>query len=221
MENIHELICTHDVRGRILSFNRSATELTGYAPDELLGIDMRELMPPDHRPLFDRYLATLLKTGAANGLMTIVTRQGERRIWEYHNTLRTHGVAEPIVRGYARDITEVKQAEQALRESEERYRAVVQSAGDAIISIDSSGGIVGWNAGAERMFGYAEGEILGQPLTRLLPAPFDRWTPGGHASAADRRGNADAWQGAGGGGIAEGWASVSAGGLPVRMAGGR
>ena len=97
VENIHELICTHDVRGRVLSFNRSAIELTGYAPDELLGIDMRELLPPDHRPLFERYLATVLKTGAANGLMTIVTRHGERRIWEYHNTLRTHGVTEPIV----------------------------------------------------------------------------------------------------------------------------
>ncbi len=74
VENIRELICTHDVRGRLLSFNRSATELTGYGPDELLGVDMRELLPPDHRPLFERYLATLLKTGAANGLMTIVTR---------------------------------------------------------------------------------------------------------------------------------------------------
>ncbi len=182
VENIRELICTHDIRGRILSFNRSAVELTGYLPDELLGIDMRELLPPDHRPLFDRYLATLVGTGAATGLMTIVTKKGERRIWEYHNTLRTEGVPEPMVRGYARDVTEVKQAERALRESEERYRAVIHSASDAIISTDRAGTIVGWNPGAERMFGYPESELQGQTITRLLPAHF---LPG-HAAGMDR-----------------------------------
>jgi PAS domain S-box-containing protein len=172
VENIRELICTHDVRGRLLSFNRSAMELTGYAPDELLGIDMRELLLPAHRTLFERYLATLLRTGAANGLMTIVTRSGEQRIWEYHNTLRTQGVSEPTVRGYARDVTEQMRAERALRESEERYRAVIYSASDAIISTDGAGTVVAWNPGAERMFGHAEAEFLGQPLTRLLPTHF-------------------------------------------------
>ncbi len=182
VENIRELICTHDVRGRILSFNRSAMELTGYAHAELLGLDMRDLMPPDHRPLFDRYLATLLRTGAANGLMTIVTRQGERRIWEYHNTLRTEGVPEPIARGYARDVTERMHAEQALRESEERYRAVIYSAPDAIISTDAAGTVVAWNPGAERMFGHTEAEFLGQPLTRLLPTHF----VAGHVTGMER-----------------------------------
>ena len=61
------------------------------------------------------------KHGAAQGLMVVQTRAGERRIWEYKNTLRTDGVAEPIVRGMARDITERKHAENALRESERRY----------------------------------------------------------------------------------------------------
>jgi PAS domain S-box-containing protein len=77
---------------------------------------------------------------------------------------------------------ERRRTETGLRESEERYRAVVQSAGDAIISVDSAGGVVGWNAGAERMFGYAEGEIRGQPLTRLLPAA----SVAGHLAGMDR-----------------------------------
>jgi len=53
--------------------------------------------------------------------MYVQTKSGERRIWEYHNSLRTEGVATPIVRGMARDITEERSAQKALRESEERF----------------------------------------------------------------------------------------------------
>ena len=57
-----------------------------------------------------------------------------------------------------------------LRAREARYAAMVHAIGDAIVSADSEGDIVGWNPGAALMFGYAESEILGQPLTRLMPA---------------------------------------------------
>jgi formate hydrogenlyase transcriptional activator len=54
--------------------------------------------------------------------MGVVTRSGEQRIWEYHNTLRTEGVASPIVRGMARDVTEQRRAEQLAREANELLR---------------------------------------------------------------------------------------------------
>ncbi|MDO8445769.1 MAG: PAS domain S-box protein [Deltaproteobacteria bacterium] len=60
----------------------------------------------------------------------------------------------------------------AVEESERRFRAIAQSANDAIISADSAGKIVGWNPGAERLFGYMEAEISGQPLTVLMPERF-------------------------------------------------
>lgn len=56
-----------------------------------------------------------------------------------------------------------------VRQSEARYRAATESAGDAIVSADAAGNIVGWNPSAARLFGYAEGEALGQPLTLLMP----------------------------------------------------
>jgi len=68
--------------------------------------------------------------------------------------------------------TDRKQATEALRESEARYRAVTQSASDAIITADSAGNIVGWNRGAEVIFGYTEAEASGQPLTLLIPLRY-------------------------------------------------
>jgi PAS domain S-box-containing protein/hemerythrin-like metal-binding protein len=74
--------------------------------------------------------------------------------------------------GHCLDVTEHKQAEDALRESEALFRAVPESAHDAIITANSSGKIVKWNPSAEHIFGYAETEAIGQSLTLLMPPRF-------------------------------------------------
>ena len=69
-------------------------------------------------------------------------------------------------------VVERKRAEEALRESESRFRSVAQSAIDAIISADSDGDIISWNQGAQTIFGYTETEALGKPLTMLMPERY-------------------------------------------------
>ncbi|MDN5940340.1 MAG: response regulator [Nitrospira sp.] len=64
-----------------------------------------------------------------------------------------------------------KQSE-VLRESEMKFRSVAQSAHDAIVSADQYGNIIAWNTGAERTFGYQEAEVLGKPLTMLMPIRY-------------------------------------------------
>ena len=71
-----------------------------------------------------------------------------------------------------KEIAERKRVENALRESEEQFRSVTQSANDAIIVADSSGYIVSWNKGAKAIFGYNEKEVLGKPLTVLIPEQY-------------------------------------------------
>jgi PAS domain S-box-containing protein len=70
------------------------------------------------------------------------------------------------------DVTERKRLEDALRESEMRFRSGVQSATDGIVHADGQGRIIQWNEGAQEIFGYAEEEVLGKPLTMLMPESY-------------------------------------------------
>lgn len=70
------------------------------------------------------------------------------------------------------EITERQRVEAALRESEQRFRSVTQAAHDAIIAADGQGRIIAWNKGAENIFGYQASDVLGQPLTLIMPARY-------------------------------------------------
>jgi len=70
------------------------------------------------------------------------------------------------------DVTDRKRLQRRLREQEERFRHITQSALDAIISIDDAGIVVFWNRAAERMFQYSASEIEGTPVTNIMPAPY-------------------------------------------------
>ncbi len=119
VEHSQDLLCVHDLEGRFLSMNPSPARVLGYSVEEILQIPMRELIAPEFRDQFDVYLKEIARAGKASGYLAVMTRSGERRIWEYHNTLRTEGVEAPIVRGVARDVTEQKRTEKLLHEANE------------------------------------------------------------------------------------------------------
>jgi len=128
VEHSQDLICTHDLDGRILSVNPWASKVLGYAPDELLGMNFRVVLAPQVRDSFGKYMDEIKTHGTAQGLLLVQTRNGEQRIWEYKNSLRTDGVTNPVVRGMAQDITERRNLEQRLHQSQ-RIEAVGRLAG--------------------------------------------------------------------------------------------
>jgi PAS domain S-box-containing protein len=132
VEHSQDLLCVHDLEGRILSMNPAPARVLGYSVEELLQIPMREIIAPEFRPQFDAYLNQIARVGESRGLMTVLTRSGERRLWEYHNTLRREGVATPIVRGMARDVTEQRETEKRLREVSELLLSKVRESEHAI-----------------------------------------------------------------------------------------
>src|SRR5215207_5504654 len=121
VESSHELMCTHDLEGRILTVNRWAAEVLGYPRGSLVGMSIRDGLPPERRAEFDEYLRAVKTDGSAQGVMQVRTAAGEVRFWEYHNTLRVDGVEAPVVRGMAHDVTERQQA--LAREKEARKEA--------------------------------------------------------------------------------------------------
>jgi PAS domain S-box-containing protein len=135
---------------------------------------MRKMIPPEYQGLFDEYLARIKSTGLDRGLMVVLTRTGERRTWEYSNTLRTDGVTAPVVRGMAHDVTERRRAELAKQESEKRYRFLFEkNVAGVAISVD---GIVSeCNDAWARMLGYDKSEeIRGRPTTEFYVNAADR-----------------------------------------------
>ncbi|MDP9254402.1 MAG: PAS domain S-box protein [Verrucomicrobiota bacterium] len=93
-----------------------------------------------------------------------------------------------------REIAERTAVEDELRTSEARFRSVTQSVGDAIVSADNDGNIIFWNPAAEKIFGYSENEVIGKPLTMMMPeryremhrAGMARYRAGGEARVINK-----------------------------------
>lgn len=168
VENSSDLICTHDLEGRLISVNEAPARILGYQPDELIKKPMREFLPPEFRDQFDEYLARIRRDGYAEGLLAVQTRRGERRVWRYKNTLRTVGVSKPIVRGVATDITDLKKAERALKLSEEKFSKAFQASPVAMsIATPGEGRFIEVNNSFVKQSGYCREELIGRTDVEL------------------------------------------------------
>jgi PAS domain S-box-containing protein len=168
VENSTDLICTYDLQGCLLSVNGLPSKLLGYSPEELMKKPMRDFLLPEARALFDESLLTITKEGFVKGMMTVLTKTGERRIWKYHNTLRTKGVPRPIVRGIAHDVTEQWRLEKALRLSEEKFAKAFQSSPiEIVIKTFEEGRFLEVNQAFERNDGFTREENIGRTSIEL------------------------------------------------------
>lgn len=172
VENSNDLICTHDPHGILLSMNELPARILGYTPNEMIGRSLRSYLDSSVRHLFDAYLVQIARDGYARGLMILNTRSGEQRIWEYENTLRTHGMPSPIIRGMAHDVTELVRTQRALRFSECRLKALVNSLHEAIYELDIEGTILNvWTPKPENLLRPIE-ELTGMRMTDLKGQSF-------------------------------------------------
>jgi len=127
-ENSQDLLCMHDLQGKLIWLNPAPARTLGYTVQEMIGKSLRDFTAPEFYSQLDEYLVRIQREKVAKGYLAVLTRSGEQRVWEYHNTVRTEGVTSPIVRGMARDVTERIRAEQQLRKSEERFRVALKAA---------------------------------------------------------------------------------------------
>lgn len=174
-ESVVDGIIVIDGKGLIKAFNPAAERLFGYGAQEVLGQNVKLLMPSPDREQHDRYLANYLETRVPRIIGTGREVRGRRKdgsTFPLHlsvGEMRLDG--EPAFTGILHDLSRRVEIEEALRKSEERVRSIVESAVDAIIVIDDRGSIQAFNPSAERLFGYTVSEIIGRNVSVLMPSP--------------------------------------------------
>jgi PAS domain S-box-containing protein len=165
-------VYTTDADGRITFYNDAAVRLWGYAPTlgDSQWCGSWRLSWPDGTPLphSECPMAMALKQNRAiNGMEAVAERPDGGRVPFmafptplYDESGKIAGAVNMLV-----DISERKESEEALL----RLAAIVESSDDAIVAKNLDGIITDWNTGAERIFGYATGEVIGKPVTILIP----------------------------------------------------
>ncbi|WP_262031594.1 PAS domain-containing sensor histidine kinase [Microvirga sp. Mcv34] len=160
-----------DPTGTIVSWNPGAQRFKGYVESEIIGEHFSRFYTEED--LATNLPKRALETAAREGKFEAEgwrVRKGGTRFW-------AHVVIDPIrdphgnLLGFAkitRDLTEKKKTEEALKESEERFRLLVQGVTDySIFMLDLQGLVTNWNAGAQRIKGYAESEIVGRHFSQF------------------------------------------------------
>jgi PAS domain S-box-containing protein len=162
-----DAIISKDLNGIISSWNEGARRIFGYEADEIIGQPILRLIPPELHHEENIILAKLRAGERIDHFETIrVRKNGEK----FHVSVSISPIKDDdgVIVGaskIARDISERRRAD----ENRFRLAAIVESADDAIIGKDLNGIITSWNAGARRLFGYEEEEIIGQSILHLIP----------------------------------------------------
>ena len=177
LENLFEVspdaIFVTDTQGIIRGANPRAAELFGHTQTELFGRPIESLIPerfrkrhPGHRENYNAH-PRARQMGAALNLFAL-RKDGTE--FPVDIMLKPVETAEgPVVLSFVRDVTEQRQALEALRRNDQQLRSIVESVRDyAIYHLDSDGHVMTWNPGGERIKGYIAEEIVGAHFSRFF-----------------------------------------------------
>lgn len=168
-------IITIDNQGIIETVNPAAAGIFGYMPEEIIGHNVKILMPePDHSQ-HDTYIENYNRTGIGQIIgkgREVVGRKKNGALFPFLLSISEVKLkGKKIFTGIIHNITELKIAEAALRESENKINAIIYAAVDGIITIDKRGIMEMVNPSAARLFGYEATELLGKSINMLMPEP--------------------------------------------------
>jgi PAS domain S-box-containing protein len=171
-----------DPKGFVTSWNAGAERIKGFRTEEIIGKHFSTFYTEEDREadLPKIVLETARKEGKYQGEGWRVRKDGSR-FWASVVVDRINDETGKLV-GFAkitRDMTDQREAQHALLESEQRFRSLVQGVTDyAIFMLDPEGRVTNWNAGAERIKGYSPEEIIGEHFSRFYTAEdFDAGVP--------------------------------------------
>lgn len=175
LDELPEALLIVALQGEILFVNQALESLTGYSANELTGCDVSKLLPtPERRRVqviewFSRWASAPDPDQLRYLNLELVTRHGDVRLVSVRvSRHETQDEARFIV--VLRDVTSQHETMAALRHAQLVTNRILAIGEDAVLSVNEQQNITYWNLRAEELFGYTAAEIIGQPLSSLLPA---------------------------------------------------
>ena len=161
--------------GRTLMMNDTLLQALGYTAEEVVGQDyIRTFVPKrDHEALSQIFNALTVAHEPSMNETRLLTKDGRELLVEWHGRTiaKTDGTFDSFF-GIGIDVTERRQVEEALRESEEQYRSIFESVTDAVLVFNLDGKIVEANPRACNMYGYSEEELIGLSAAQIVRADY-------------------------------------------------
>ena len=164
LESIEEAYFEVDIEGNFTFFNDSLSKILEYSKDELKGMNNRDYMPPESSEKIYNLFNQIYKTGNPVKKVNyeIIRKDGSHGFHELSASLMQDKAGQPIgFRGIAHDITELKIAEGALRENEEKYRTILESIEEGYFEVDIAGNLTFFNDSLCKITGSSKDELMG------------------------------------------------------------
>jgi len=172
VESATDAIIVANKYGIIVSWNRAASRLFDYSDEEIVGHPLTKLMPLRYRHAHEVGLTRIESTGKGRVIGSVVELHGLRKDgteFPIELSLATWKTsAGSYYSGIIRDITQRKQAEQALEQLQHQHELILNQAGEGIYGIDQDGNTTFVNPSAACMLGYRVEELLGRHMHDLL-----------------------------------------------------
>jgi PAS domain S-box-containing protein len=175
IEQEKDIIYSLDSDGHINFASPAVTEILGYLPDELIGRHFLDLIPEHWRQKTEADFEHLLEVGEITTETILLDKESRPHTFEYSSTVVRDGGQLVGTRGIARDVTQRKRAEEALQESEEKYRLLFDSA-DVLVSVYDRDGICQlMNKRVAALFGGEPEDFIGKSFMELHPDASDEY----------------------------------------------
>ncbi len=159
-----------DENGRLIDVNPMWLRTLGYEREEVIGKRFAEFLHPDLKPHFEKNFPEFKRRGYVHDVQfKMKHKKGHYLYVSFEGYIGYHADGS-FKQTYCvfKDITESKLAEDALRESEERYRSIFETAANLIISVDEKGTIVDCNTQTKNFLGFEIEEIIGQKMAKII-----------------------------------------------------
>ena len=171
LENIEDGYYEVDIAGNHTFFNDSFLRILGYSKDEFTGINYRHYTAPEDVKKVYQIFNYVYRTGKPSKEYNweVTRKDGTKIHWEVSISLIRDSEGQPIgFRGIVRDMTEKKRAEESLRESEEKYRTILETIEDGYFESDIRGNFTFFNDSLWRILGYPRDELMGMNTRQYM-----------------------------------------------------